>query len=84
LPKNNAKFYGEIILLFGGTTTVLLGGTTTLALGGTTTVTSRGSEAPPPLLELHAVRISRIRTRKTGMIFLGFIELSSFVLSKKL
>ena len=63
-------------MLLGGTTTVLL-------LGGTTTLTSLGCDEPPPLVELHAVRASMVRTRKTGMIFLGVIEYLSFVLSLK-
>ena len=53
---------------------VLSGGMTTLELGGIITVTSRGSAAPPPLLELHAVKTSMLRMRKNGMNFWGVIQ----------
>ena len=81
--ENSAKFYGETIVLFGGTTTVRLGGTIILVLGGTTTLTSLGCFAPPPLVELHAARASMMKTRTTGIIFLGVIEYLSCLLSLK-
>jgi len=45
----------------------------TVVLGGTTTLTSLGWDAPPPLLELHALKTSTQRLRKTEIFFFGVI-----------
>jgi hypothetical protein len=50
-----------------------------LVEGGTTTLTSLGGDEPPPLVELHAVRVSMVRTRTAGIILLAVI-LNTFIL----